>query len=83
MCCNYFTAVDIPTDLKIEENDDDLEKALHKARKVKQKESVVADLINSTEIKPEPEEENGDNGAIVLNATAEFCRSLGNIFLIY
>lgn len=76
----FFTAVDIPTDMKLEENDDDLEKALHKARKVKQKSNVIADLIGSTPVKPEPEEENGDNGAIVLNATAEFCRSLGKLF---
>lgn len=77
----FFVAVEIPTDIKLEENDDDLEKALHKARKIKQKDNVIADLIK-TEIKPEPEEENVDGAAIVLNATAEFCRSLGR-FLHY
>lgn len=40
---------------------------------------MLADLIK-TEIKPEPEEENPDGGAIVLNATAEFCRSLGKFY---
>ncbi|XP_018575453.1 U4/U6.U5 tri-snRNP-associated protein 1 [Anoplophora glabripennis] len=71
-------SVDIPSDLKIEEKDDLLEKALHKARRIKQKENIVADIIKS-EIKTEVEEENIDSGNIILNATAEFCRTLGDI----
>ncbi|XP_072379516.1 U4/U6.U5 tri-snRNP-associated protein 1 [Diabrotica undecimpunctata] len=70
---------DIPTDIKIEDDKDDiLERALHKARKIKQKENIVADIIK-TEIKTEQEEENLDGSNIVLNATAEFCRTLGDI----
>ncbi|XP_050500074.1 U4/U6.U5 tri-snRNP-associated protein 1 isoform X2 [Diabrotica virgifera virgifera] len=70
---------DIPTDIKIEDDKDDiLEKALHKARKIKQKENIVADIIK-TEIKAEQEEENLDGSNIILNATAEFCRTLGDI----
>lgn len=78
----YFLAVEIPTDLKIEEKDDFLEKALHKARKIKQKENIVADIIK-TEIKTEVEEENIDSGNIILNATAEFCRSLGMYKILF
>lgn len=63
--------------MKIEEKDDDLERALHKARRVKQKEDVISDLLAKTEIKPEPDD-NADNCAIILNSTAEFCRTLGN-----
>lgn len=67
------------SDLKIEDDKDDiLEKALHKARRVKQKENLVAEIIKSTPVKSEPEE-NIDSGNIVLNATAEFCRTLGDI----
>lgn len=66
-------------DIKLEdEKDDILEKALHKARKIKQKENIIADIIGKTEVKMEPEEEI-DTGNIILNATAEFCRTLGDI----
>ncbi|KAJ8938700.1 hypothetical protein NQ318_007988 [Aromia moschata] len=72
-------SIDIPTNVKIDDDKDDLlEKALHRARKIKQKENLIADIIK-TEIKPEAEEENNDGGNIVLNATAEFCRTLGDI----
>ncbi|XP_074029658.1 U4/U6.U5 tri-snRNP-associated protein 1 [Leptinotarsa decemlineata] len=72
-------AVNIPTDIKLEEeNDSLLERALHNMRRKKQKEDVIADIIK-TEVKTEPEEENVDGGTIVLNATAEFCRTLGDI----
>lgn len=71
-----FLDVEIPTDIKLEDDKDDLlEKALHKARKIKQKENLIADIIK-TEIKEESDE-HLDNGNIVLNATAEFCRTLG------
>lgn len=78
--CFNVLAIEIPTDIKIEENDDELEKALHKARKAKQKDNAITDFIK-TEIKGEPEEGNIDGGAIVLNSTAEFCRTLGMCFL--
>lgn len=71
-----FIAIEIKDEIKIEEKDDELERALHKARKVKQKEDVISDLLANTEIKTETDE-NGDGGAIILNATAEFCRTLG------
>nr|CAI5865071.1 unnamed protein product [Callosobruchus analis] len=72
-------SVHVPQDIKLEvDRDDVLEQALHKARTIKQKENVIADLIK-TEVKTEPEEENVDAGNIVLNATAEFCRTLGDI----
>lgn len=71
-----FAAYETPTELKVEEKDDELERALHKARKVKQKEDVISDLLANTEIKSELDE-SADGGAIVLNATAEFCRTLG------
>lgn len=71
-----FLAVEIGADIKIEEDKDDmLEKALHKARKIKQKENLITDIMK-VEMKEEPEE-HLDSGNIVLNATAEFCRTLG------
>ncbi|CAH0554749.1 unnamed protein product [Brassicogethes aeneus] len=72
--------VEIPeiSDIKIEDDKDDiLEKALHKARRIKQKENVIADIIKKTEIKEDPDDK--DSGNIILNATAEFCRTLGDI----
>lgn len=53
-----------------------LEKALHKTRKIKQKENIIADILK-TEIKEEAAEEQ-DTSNIILNSTAEFCRTLGN-----
>lgn len=84
----YLEYDDIPvstattsTDIKIEdEKDEELERALHKARKLKQKEKTVNQLLlNVNETKSEPAEENADLGSIVLNSTAEFCRTLGDI----
>lgn len=72
------------SDLKLEEKDDALERALHKARKLKQRAQVANDLINSvvSNLKPEEPEENLDStNSIVLNSTAEFCRTLG--ILVY
>lgn len=69
---------EIPTDLKLEDDKDDLlEKALHKTRRIKQKEDVIANIIK-TEVKIESDED-VDGGNIVLNSTAEFCRTLGDI----
>lgn len=83
---------DTASQVKIEEADDDLERILSKARKLKQKENIIKKPlpvdINSIkdEIKTEPVDgadgEGGIRGAdgnIVLNATAEFCRTLGDI----
>lgn len=74
----YFLAVEIPTDIKLEDDKDDiLEKALHRARRIKQKENLISEIIKS-EVKEEPEEQL-DSGNIILNATAEFCRTLGRL----
>ncbi|KAH0819667.1 hypothetical protein GEV33_003123 [Tenebrio molitor] len=71
--------VDIPTDMKLEDDKDEiLEKALHKARKIKQKENLIAEIVKATPVKSDPDE-GLDNGNIILNATAEFCRTLGDI----
>lgn len=73
-----FTDIEV-SNLKLEDDKDDLlEKALHKARKIKQKENIIADILK-TEIKEEPAEEQADSGNIILNSTAEFCRTLGEI----
>ncbi|EFA10481.1 U4/U6.U5 tri-snRNP-associated protein 1 [Tribolium castaneum] len=70
--------MEYPTDVKLEDEKDDLlEKALHKTRKIKQKENLVAEIVKSTPVKSESEE--NLEGSIVLNATAEFCRTLGDI----
>ncbi|CAG9863570.1 unnamed protein product [Phyllotreta striolata] len=72
-------SVDIDmSDVKIEDEKDDLlERALHKARKIRQKENVLADIVKM-EVKEEAEED-ADGANIVLNSTAEFCRTLGDI----
>ncbi|XP_066145884.1 U4/U6.U5 tri-snRNP-associated protein 1 [Euwallacea fornicatus] len=70
--------MDLPPDIKLEDEKDDLlERALHKARRIKQKENMIADILK-TEVKEEAQED-PDSGNIVLNATAEFCRTLGDI----
>lgn len=68
------------------EADDDLEQTLAKARRLKQKEAIiqkpppVEELVKS-EIKEEDDDEEREQwGAnIILNETAEFCRTLGDI----
>ncbi|XP_053957821.1 U4/U6.U5 tri-snRNP-associated protein 1 [Anastrepha ludens] len=83
---------DAVAEVKAEDEDDDLERMLSKARKLKQKENIIKKPlpidVNSIkhEIKTEPvdgaDDEGGIRGAdgnIVLNATAEFCRTLGDI----
>lgn len=73
----YILDVVVSSDIKLEDEKDDLlERVLHKTRKIKQKENLVADIIKA-EVKEEPEDDNIDSGNIVLNATAEFCRTLG------
>lgn len=73
--------IEISTDIKLEDDKDDiLEKALHKTRKIRQKENIITEILKSTDIKAEnPDEEYENNAAITLNATAEFCRTLGDI----
>ncbi|XP_039283862.1 U4/U6.U5 tri-snRNP-associated protein 1-like isoform X2 [Nilaparvata lugens] len=68
--------------VKIEADDSELEIALRKARKLKQKEAL--DMKSSVEkiverVKTESGDDSGIGGAIVLNSTAEFCRTLGDI----
>lgn len=76
--------------LKAEEDDDDLEHALNKARRMKQKGNIIKKDIVLEAVKPEvktepeasDEEANGankDSFFITLNQTAEFCRTLGDI----
>ncbi|KAI8125440.1 hypothetical protein FF38_14399 [Lucilia cuprina] len=78
------------SDIKIEEQDEDLERMLSKARKLKQKENIIKkSLPNIETIKPEIKSEIEEDNAmdsevnrdahIILNATAEFCRTLGDI----
>ncbi|XP_065358225.1 U4/U6.U5 tri-snRNP-associated protein 1 [Calliphora vicina] len=82
--------MDSEMNLKIEEQDDDLERVLSKARKLKQKENIIKKSLPNIEsmqpeIKPEIEEDNdmdsdvNRDAHIILNATAEFCRTLGDI----
>ncbi|XP_068151153.1 U4/U6.U5 tri-snRNP-associated protein 1 [Drosophila tropicalis] len=84
------------TQIKLElDDDDDLERVLSKARKLKQKENIIKKSLPidvasiQRDIKPEPVQEgntatsgiilSGADNNIVLNATAEFCRTLGDI----
>lgn len=75
-----------------EEEDDDLEQVLAKARRLKQKEALITKpfIMSTDPVKSEIKTENdsGDDepygvltkdGNIMLNATAEFCRTLGDI----
>lgn len=65
------------------EVDDDLEKVLSKARRLKQREALITQSTITakieTEIKQEDDEDGGLENNIVLNETAEFCRTLGDI----
>lgn len=76
-------------DLKIEEEDNELEKILSKTRRLKQKESLITKSLppedqtdQTVKMEMDSDDENGDVGSkdnIWLNATAEFCRTLGDI----
>lgn len=77
-------------DIKVEEEDNELEKILSKARRLKQKESLITKSLTSAEeanqtvkMETESDDENGETASkdnnICLNATAEFCRTLGDI----
>lgn len=81
------------SNVNIEEDDEDLQAILSKARRIKQKEAIISKALPidpnqiKEEIKREVESEEEDSnydtrtrdGAILLNATAEFCRTLGDI----
>jgi U4/U6.U5 tri-snRNP-associated protein 1 len=76
------------SNFKVEQEDDDLEHMLSKARRLKQKEIIKKDVSAEgikTEVKMETEESdeegavNPANNFIMLNQTAEFCRTLGDI----
>ncbi|XP_071454399.1 U4/U6.U5 tri-snRNP-associated protein 1 [Hetaerina americana] len=75
------------SDVKLEPDDSEMELqlALNKARKIKQMEAlenkssvekVAAEIIAKKELE---DHSSGAQGSIVLNATAEFCRTLGDI----
>lgn len=79
------------SDVKVEV-DDDLEQVLSKARRLKQKENIIQKTlpIDPMEIVKQEIKEEEDNGNavelsgllgsnIILNETAEFCRTLGDI----
>nr|XP_040234929.2 U4/U6.U5 tri-snRNP-associated protein 1 [Anopheles coluzzii] len=70
------------------EDDEDLQAALQKARRLKQKEAIISKALPidperiKSEIKEEPDsggEQADHHGAMLLNSTAEFCRTLGDI----
>lgn len=81
------------SNVQIDEDDDDLQSVLAKARRLKQKEAIISKALPidteriksemKTEMMSDDEEANYDarnrDGAILLNATAEFCRTLGDI----
>lgn len=85
----------LETDVKIEEEEDELEQILSKARRLKQTEALInkalptemTNIKTEVEIKAENDSDNEEfmnNGStskefITLNQTAEFCRTLGDI----
>lgn len=78
----------LSSDTKMEDDEEDeLNQILSKARRLKQTESVIIKSLSETVVKNEikTEYDSGDesNGklfdSITLNATAEFCRTLGDI----
>lgn len=77
-------------DIKVEEEDNELEKILSKTRRLKQKESLITKSLTSEEeakqtvkMETDSDDDNGEMASkennICLNATAEFCRTLGDI----
>ncbi|XP_058818365.1 U4/U6.U5 tri-snRNP-associated protein 1 isoform X2 [Topomyia yanbarensis] len=82
------------SNVRVEEDDEDLQAVLSKARRLKQKEAIISKTLTidperiKKEIKHEMVSDEGEetsydtrtrDGAILLNATAEFCRTLGDI----
>ncbi|KAK5645554.1 hypothetical protein RI129_006854 [Pyrocoelia pectoralis] len=82
---DHFDIDDIPAmnpkmEVKMEDEVDDvLERALQKSRRLKQKQIINNTLSVADLVKAEPKEESVELGNIVLNSTAEFCRTLGDI----
>lgn len=82
---DYITSTQ--TDIKIEEEDNELEHILSKARRLKQTESIKTLSLDMNRIKAEINNELDSNDEskgfgedfITLNETAEFCRTLGDI----
>lgn len=78
------------TDYKVEEEDNELEHMLSKARRLKQCEALIKKTLtmDPTTVKPEiksernsdnEDAEDGKDHFMTLNSTAEFCRTLGDI----
>lgn len=71
--------------VNMEEEDNELEHILSKARRLKQTEALITKNIEvdqtmiKTEVKTEENDDNSSCDHITLNATAEFCRTLGDI----
>jgi U4/U6.U5 tri-snRNP-associated protein 1 len=76
--------------MKIGQEDDDLEKVLCKARRVKQQENIIKKEIDVSAIKANVKSEldekqpmeafrETENGFVTLNQTAELCRTLGDV----
>ncbi|XP_043482141.1 U4/U6.U5 tri-snRNP-associated protein 1 isoform X1 [Leptopilina heterotoma] len=66
--------------IKIEEEDKEFDMKLAR-KKAKRSKTLQTDSIEEvvSHIKPDPEKESSQIGNIVLNSTAEFCRTLGDI----
>lgn len=66
--------------IKLEEDDKELELqlALKKAQRLKSQTSTIEKVVETIKQEPTGSEEN-QSGNIILNATAEFCRTLGDI----
>lgn len=96
------SAADCYSDMKLnDEDDDDLEQMLSKARRLKQKEALITKSLPANETQSNSGGDGGDaadqetvstglvsgddiematkDNHIILNATAEFCRTLGDI----
>ncbi|XP_026685825.1 U4/U6.U5 tri-snRNP-associated protein 1 [Diaphorina citri] len=65
----------------LEMDDGELQVALNKARKLKQRENICETSVDKVakSILAEADLKNEAGGAIILNSTAEFCRTLGDI----
>lgn len=74
------------SEIKLDPDEDDLEKVLSKARRMKQKEGLIQKSLVAEDIKTEIKEEEPTEddkehiqSNMMLNSTAEFCRTLGDI----
>lgn len=78
----------VPTaesNIKNEEEDNELEQILSKARRLKQSEALITKTLDmktanvKVEVKTEKTSDDESDNNMTLNATAEFCRTLGDI----